>query len=82
MVNFSANDVCDKLQHLTNKLDALELIKHYSSDDASVIKEMFYDDYIVPFKEYSASYDEIDGLINSIMLEIKVLKSENANDKE
>lgn len=81
MLNTRKKIIYEELQHLQSKLDALELIKHYSSDEPSVIKEMFYDDYIVPFKEYSASYGEIDSLINNIKLKTKELESELSDVK-
>ena len=81
MLNTREKIIYEELQHLQNKLDALELIKHYSLDEPSVIKEMFYDDYIVPFKEYSTSYGEIDSLINNIKLKIKELESELSDIK-
>lgn len=81
MVNNREEIIYEELQHLQSNLDALELIKHYSSDEPSVSKEMFYDDYIVPFREHSASYDEIDSLINNIKLKIKELESELSDIK-
>lgn len=81
MVNNREKMIYEELQPLANKLDTLELIKHYSSDEPSVIKEMFYEDYIVPFKEYSTSYGEMDSLINNIKLKIKELESKLSDIK-
>lgn len=81
MVNNREEKIYEELQYLVNKLDALELIKSYDQDDCDVIQEMFYDDYIVPFREYLESYGEMDSLINNIKLKIKELESELSDIK-